>query len=184
MNQKLQDEDKAELEAHFSQRVHAYVELGESPEQALASARAKFGETEAVVRELHWQRTMRQPLKIGMLAGVSWLGCAVVLHLLTGWMVAPVMHERTPFPLGGSEGLTLLVRVYATLAPAALLVVWKGVERFPRYARTIVLGILAFSLIHVALVPGFAAFILVPTLHGALIGWRLAYRARQEKKRI
>lgn len=181
-NQQFRDEDRAELEGHFAERLQAYVELGETPEQAVLSARAKFGETEAVVRELHWQRIVRQPLQIGMLAGVSWLAYAAVLHQLTGSLVAPIIHERQPFPLGGGAGLTLLVRVYATLAPAALLVAWKGAERFPRHARTIVLGIMAFSLVPVAFVPDFAGFILVPTLHGALIGWRLAHRARQKRQ--
>ncbi|WP_309709855.1 permease prefix domain 1-containing protein [Armatimonas sp.] len=182
-NQRFED-DQAELEAHFAERVQAYLELGETPEQAQLSAREKFGDLETLKRQLCWQRMRRHPVIIGALAGLCWLATAVVLHLLTGWMVAPVLHERQPFPIGGTEGLLLLMRVYVTLAPAALLVVWKGGERFPRQIPALVLGILVFSVIPMALVPGLEGLILVPTLHGALIGWRLAFRARQEKKRV
>ena len=183
MNQKLRDEDQVELEAHFAERMQAYIELGETPEQAQLSAREKFGETEAVLKELKRQRAQRHPVAIGVLAGLSWLAVAAVLHLLTGWLVAPVMHERTPFPFGGSEVLLLLTRVYVTLVPAALLVMFKGVERFPRQARTILLGILVFSLVHSPSADLLSwLLVLVPTLHAALIGWRLAYRARQVRQ--
>jgi len=57
MNQRF-DEDRAELEAHFAARVQAYIELGETPEQAKISALQKFGETEAVMRTLRRQRVL------------------------------------------------------------------------------------------------------------------------------
>lgn len=183
MQQKLRDEDKAELEAHFAERVQAYIELGETPEQALLSAREKFGETDQALQELKQQRARRHPVVIGGLAGLCWLATAAVLHLLTGSLVAPIIHERTPFPFGGSEVLLLLTRVYVTLVPAALLVMFKGVERFPRHARAILLGILVFSLLH-SPSADFLSWLLVavPTLHAALIGWRLASRARQVRQ--
>jgi hypothetical protein len=137
-----------------------------------------------VLKELCLLRNLRQPVVIGALAGLCWLVTAAILHLLTGWLVAPVIHERTPFPFGGSEVLLLLTRVYVTLVPAALLVMFKGVERLPRQARTILLGILAFSLLHSPSADFLSwLLVLVPTLHGALIGWRLAYRTREEKRK-
>lgn len=182
-NQRFRDEDRLELEAHFAERVQAYIELGETREQAERSAREKFGEPEHVLKELRHQRELRRPVALGALAGLCWLATAAVFHLLTGWLVAPIVHERTPFPFGGSEVLLLLTRIYVTLVPAAILVVLKGVERFPRHARTLVLGVLAFSLLHApSAEPLSALLVLVPTLHGALIGWRLAYRARQERQ--
>jgi hypothetical protein len=182
--QKFLDGDRLEIEAHFAERVQAYVELGETPEQALQSAHEKFGETKVVLKELRLQRNLRRPVVIGALAGLCWLATAAALHLLTGWLVAPMIHERTPFPFGGSERLLLLTRVYVTLVPAALLVMFKGVEQFPRQARTILLGILAFSLVHSPSADLLSwLLVLVPTLHGALIGWRLAYRARRERQR-
>ena len=78
MNQQY-DEDKKELEAHFEARVQSYVELGESPEQAVASAREKFGETETLVRELSWQQWLRSPIiaaVVGLLGAIlapEWL---------------------------------------------------------------------------------------------------------------
>jgi hypothetical protein len=46
------EEDRTELDAHLAERVQAYIELGETPEQAEISAREKFGETETVVRDV------------------------------------------------------------------------------------------------------------------------------------
>jgi hypothetical protein len=76
------EEDKFELEMHFQERVRAYVELGETPEQAELSAREKFGETEAVVRELRWQRVLRSPIFWGLI-------CAAVYLLATVLVKAP-----------------------------------------------------------------------------------------------
>jgi len=77
MNHKLRfDEDKAELEAHFAERVRAYVELGETPEQAALSAQEKFGETETVMRELRWQhrrRSFRSPIAGGLIFAAGFL---------------------------------------------------------------------------------------------------------------
>jgi hypothetical protein len=185
MTQKQLDEDTTELEAHFQERVHAYIELGETPEQAVLSARTKFGQTEAVARELHYQRRLRRPATIGALAGIAWLVTAAVLQQLTGWLVAPIVHERTPFPFGGSEVLLLLTRVYVTLVPAALWVMFKGVERFPRHAPALLGGVLASSILHSPSADFLSwLLVLVPTLHGALIGWRMACKSRQERQRV
>ena len=61
MNQRF-DEDRAELEQHFADRVQAYIELGDTPEQARLAALEKFGETEAVMRQLRRRRATRSPL--------------------------------------------------------------------------------------------------------------------------
>ncbi|MBB6049406.1 permease prefix domain 1-containing protein [Armatimonas rosea] len=178
------NEDQVELEAHLAERIQAYVELGETPEQALVSAREKFGETEVVLKELRLQRNRRHPVAIGALAGLCWLAVAAVLHLLTGWLVTPIVHERTPFPFGGSEVLLLLTRVYVTLVPAAVLVMYKGVERFPKHPPTLLLGVLSFSFLHSPSADLLSWLLVgVPTLHGALIGWRMACHARRERQR-
>jgi hypothetical protein len=185
VNQRLLDEDRLELEAHFAERVQAYLELGETPEQALRSAQEKFGKAEGVLTELRLQREVRRPLMIGGLAGLCWLATAAVLHLFTGWLVAPIVHERTPFPFGGSEVLLLLTRVYVTLVPAAVLVMFKGVERFPLHAPAILLGVLVASILHSPSAELLSwLLVLVPTLHGALIGWHLACKARRERQRV
>jgi hypothetical protein len=183
MQNQQRNEDQRELEAHFAERVQAYIELGETPEQAVLSARQKFGETEAVLKELQYQRRLRRPVTIGVLSGLSWLVITALLQLLTGSLVAPLVHERTPFPYGGSDVLLLLTRVYFTLVPAAVLVMFKGVERFSRHAYALLLGILVFSLVHAPTrEPLSWLLVAVPTLHGALIGWRLAYRARRAQR--
>ncbi|MBB6049407.1 permease prefix domain 1-containing protein [Armatimonas rosea] len=73
MRQRFRDEDKAELEAHLAERVQAYIELGETPEQAALSAREKFGETETVLRELRWQGLRRSPILWGLLCAGGYL---------------------------------------------------------------------------------------------------------------
>lgn len=60
MNQRF-DEDRAELEAHLAERVRAYVELGETPEQAALSAYEKFGDIRSELRKLLWRRRLRSP---------------------------------------------------------------------------------------------------------------------------
>ncbi|WP_309709858.1 permease prefix domain 1-containing protein [Armatimonas sp.] len=75
MKQKFRDEDRAELEAHFAERMQAYVELGETPEQAQISAREKFGETERVLKELRWQGLRRSPILWGLICA----GCYLLL---------------------------------------------------------------------------------------------------------
>ena len=67
------NEDQAELEAHFTERVQAYIELGETTEQAIISARDKFGETEIVLRELRWQGLRRSPILWGLICAVGYL---------------------------------------------------------------------------------------------------------------
>jgi hypothetical protein len=58
----LNERDRSELEAHIAERVQAYIELGETPEQAALSAYKKFGVMETVLRQLRWQRALRAPL--------------------------------------------------------------------------------------------------------------------------
>lgn len=169
------EEDRAELEAHFAERVKAYLELGETQEQAEASAREKFGATEPVLRELLWQKTLRHPVAIGILGGLCWLALAALPFLGAGKLLA---HEQSLI-------LIFLGRAYAALAPTALLVVWKGTERHPRRALPLILGILAFCLLIIPTRDGLVALMaLVPTLHGALVGLRLAMRSRRREKRV
>lgn len=169
------EEDRAELEAHFTERVKAYVELGETQEQAEASAREKFGSTEPVLRELRWQRALRHPLAIGVLGGLCWLALAALPFLGVGKLLAK------------EESLVLIFlgRAYAALAPTALLVVWKGTERHPHRSVPLILGILAFCLLIIPTRDGLVALMaLLPTLHGALVGLRLAVRSRRREKRV
>ena len=87
MNQKLLDEDLRELEAHFAERVQAYFELGETPEQAVISAREKFGETERALGELQRQRLRHSPILWGLIsAGGYLLLVSVVKAPWTSWM--------------------------------------------------------------------------------------------------
>lgn len=72
MNQRF-DENRAELEAHFKERVQAYIELGESPEQANISAREKFGETKAIVRELRSQAVLRSPIPWAIFCAMGYI---------------------------------------------------------------------------------------------------------------
>ncbi|WP_394796372.1 permease prefix domain 1-containing protein [Armatimonas sp.] len=72
-NQVAFNEDQAELEAHFTERVQAYLELGETPEEALLSAQEKFGETERVLSELRWQRLRRSPILWGLICAGGYL---------------------------------------------------------------------------------------------------------------
>lgn len=67
------NEDQRELEAHFAERVQAYIELGETPEQAAISARQKFGETESVLRELRYQKALRSPITWGLISAGLYL---------------------------------------------------------------------------------------------------------------
>lgn len=78
------EEDRAELEAHFAERVQAYIELGETPEQAQLSAREKFGQTETVIRTLRWQRVTNSPLFWGVLCASSNLLFAALFKSLWG----------------------------------------------------------------------------------------------------
>lgn len=77
MNQRF-DEDRAELEAHIADRVQAYIELGDTPEQARIAALAKFGETEVVLKQLHRQRIARSHL---VWAGVCATGSIVLAYV-------------------------------------------------------------------------------------------------------
>ena len=86
MNQRF-DEDRAELEAHFAERIAAYIELGETPEQAEISAREKFGETEAVRRALRRRRVLHSPL---IWALVSATGSLVMTYLSKHLLHQPV----------------------------------------------------------------------------------------------
>ena len=105
-NQKLLDEDRMELEAHFAERVQAYLELGESPKQALISAREKFGETERVLSELRWQGLRHSPILWGLVCAsgylllvtcvkASWTYWALYLYYqLYVWQVTPAKKHQ------------------------------------------------------------------------------------------
>ena len=92
MNQKFQNDDRLELEAHFAERVQAYIEIGETPEQALISAREKFGETKAVVRELKWQKALRSPLTSGVICAMIHLVMAVLTKSPWASLIGSVMY--------------------------------------------------------------------------------------------
>jgi hypothetical protein len=79
------NEDKAELDAHFEARVQSYIELGETPEQALISATKKFGATDSVARELWWRRVWRSPMTGGVV-------CAGLYFLVVAFVKAPWTH--------------------------------------------------------------------------------------------
>ena len=100
------DEDRAELEAHFAERVQAYVELGETPEQARASAREKFGETEAVMQELRWQRVVRSPITSGIVSAVGYLLVTVICK-----------HAGINLSLWGSAVFSMTYTLYLWKAP-------------------------------------------------------------------
>jgi hypothetical protein len=152
MRQKYTDEDRLELEAHFAERVQAYIELGETPEQALISARAKFGEHMPVLRELHRRRLLRHPLLVASSAAAGWLGLwallgVPMLAILTRWQ-----HDSQ---LVGEPGpllsFLLVVAVILGMMPTALasIAVWRWRLAVPRAA---LLGMLLASL---ALLPLF-----------------------------
>ncbi|MCX6365238.1 MAG: hypothetical protein NTX57_00795 [Armatimonadetes bacterium] len=68
--------------------MQAYLELGETPDQALVSAREKFGETEIVLRELRWQGLRRSPILWGLVcAGGYLLLVALVKAPWTYWIL-------------------------------------------------------------------------------------------------
>ena len=88
MRQKFHDEDRAELEMHFAERVQAYIELGETPEQAQLSATEKFGETEQVLKTLHGQGLRRSPILWGLICAGGYLLLVSQVHApWTYWML-------------------------------------------------------------------------------------------------
>ena len=105
-NQVAFNEDQAELEAHFTERVQAYLELGETPEEALLSAQEKFGETERVLSELRWQRLRRSPILWGLICAggylllvtfvkASWTYWTLYLYYqLYVWQTTPMKKHR------------------------------------------------------------------------------------------
>lgn len=78
------NEDRAELEAHFYERVQAYVELGETPEQAKISAVAKFGETEVVLGQLRRRRARQSPVFWGAVFATGYI-LLTILGKVTGF---------------------------------------------------------------------------------------------------
>ena len=74
------NEDQAEVQAHFAERVQAYVELGETPEQAIVSAREKFGETRVVMRTLQRQRVWNSPIAWALACAVAQILAAALTH--------------------------------------------------------------------------------------------------------
>ncbi len=95
MNQRF-DEDRAELEAHFAERVAAYIELGETPEQAKVSALKKFGETEVVMHGLRRQRVLNSSL---LWALVCATGNLVMTYLSKHFLHQPLWISLMYSPL-------------------------------------------------------------------------------------
>jgi hypothetical protein len=140
MNQKLLDEDRRELEAHFAERVQAYIELGETPEEALISAREKFGQTEAVVQELHQQRTMRSPLVVASLGALLWFALTTFSFVLmvSAGSFLNVMGVSLPPAL--TVVLSILALCFGVLLPAFLAGHTLG-YRFPQRRGAALAGI-------------------------------------------
>lgn len=138
--QMLIDEDRLELEAHFAERVQAYIELGETPQQALISAREKFGETEMVVQELRQQRALRSPLVVAALGALVWFA------LTTASFVLMVSAASLLNVMGANlhPALTLVLSVLAlcfgVLLPAFLAGHTLG-YRFPKQRGVALVGI-------------------------------------------
>lgn len=148
MNQQF-EEDRAELEAHFQARVQAYIELGETPEQAVRSARQKFGEMQTTLEELKRQRyrqsLLRKPLGIlGICIHwlILWFGLVIALF-------SPlIINDSTS--IDGDEGWAILKIiagigiVSGTLFGALLSLTKQGkaVREIP-LLHAIVLGILS-----------------------------------------
>ena len=94
MNRRF-DEDRAEMEAHFRERVRAYLELGESPEEAEASARRKFGDLEESLRAVRRHRVrarLRSASTIlgqGALWGLLWSVCLSALLMGLQGLLGP-----------------------------------------------------------------------------------------------
>lgn len=139
------DEDRAEIDAHFAERVQAYVELGETQAQAEASAREKFGEVEPIVRQLGWQRVRQHPMTIGALAGCLWLAGYLPLALPTRaaftslFEASRQLGEPTP-PMFAWYSIEATLLFLPTAMGAAIL----G-RRFPKRHRAILWGTVAFS---------------------------------------
>ena len=77
MNQRF-EEDRAEIEAHFADRVNAYIELGETPEQAQLSALEKFGEKEIVIQQLRKQSILKSPTSWSVVCAVGIIVSALI----------------------------------------------------------------------------------------------------------
>jgi hypothetical protein len=122
MSQRLQDEDQVELDVHFAERVQAYLEIGETSEQAQISARQKFGEVKAVRRELLWRKALRHQVLVVLGVGLCWLVAWCPLGLPT---LAALIRWRHDADLLGEQGplLTFYIVASVTLAivPTALL---------------------------------------------------------------
>ena len=152
MNQQF-EEDRAELDAHLAERVRAYIELGETPEQAEVSAREKFGEVKTVVHALYWQRARRSPVAIGTLAGACWLALYLPLSILLhtalwqlsqiGWSGPPLSESIMIAP---PLSAVIVVQTILATVPAMICARLLG-RRFPHRSRAIVLGMMAFSLL-------------------------------------
>jgi len=104
----LVDEDRAELEAHFQERVQAYIELGETPEQAEISAVAKFGEVEATLKELRRQRVANRLIS----KSIGVMGLGLVWGLLFAMMFAALVGGISAFrPLRADVGLAEMIAI-------------------------------------------------------------------------
>lgn len=62
MNRRF-DEDRAELEAHFTERIETYRDMGMPDEEATHLAQEKFGDLNHHLRQLRYQHYVARPLK-------------------------------------------------------------------------------------------------------------------------
>ena len=138
-DQKFRDEDQLELEAHFVARVQSYIELGETPEQALLSAREKFGAVETALREVGTQCRLRHPL---VYTSVALL--ATVIYLPLSWVV-PWIELAGTLQTTLPTAMTLLLLALASLLALGVIAIpfwlgrWMGKKPMP--TRAVRLGV-------------------------------------------
>jgi hypothetical protein len=113
------NEDQVELDAHFAERVQAYIELGETPQQAHISATEKFGETETVARELRQQKHLRSPLAVAFLGALIWFALTTIAFaaMVSVASMTNLLGHLPPFI---SAVLSILALLGGVVAPALL----------------------------------------------------------------
>lgn len=89
-------QDRAELEAHFAERVQTYLDLGMSEEEANRLAQEKFGDLDSQLRALRYQRHVGTPLKVIRFA-IYWSLRGTLDSCLLCLMGAPIFWLITLF---------------------------------------------------------------------------------------
>lgn len=75
MQNQQHSDDRAELEAHFAERVQAYRDMGMTSEEATRQAAEKFGSLASSLRQLRIQYYLIRPLK------AVWSGIYLSAHM-------------------------------------------------------------------------------------------------------